>query len=212
MSFQVLDLGRMGFSECEGLQGEILERVISGQGPNTLVLVEHPPVITLGANFHEKNVLRSREELREKGIEVFRTDRGGDVTFHGPGQLVAYPIFSLDLVNRDLHRWLRTLEEAVLATVKEFGLEGRRFAPHTGVWIGDEKVCAIGVKIRKWVSKHGLALNCDVDLRFYEDIIPCGIEDYPVTSLSRASGRVITVEDAKPVLVESFANLFGRYT
>jgi lipoyl(octanoyl) transferase len=201
MTFETRDLGTMDYLACEAVQRETLENVIAGSLPDTLLLVEHPPVITLGAAFHAENLLRSEEELSRDGILLVKNDRGGDVTFHGPGQLVAYPIFHLDGVGRDIHRWLRLLEEVVIETLTEFGLEGRRFSPHTGVWIGDKKVCAMGVRVRRWVSMHGLALNCNVDLSYFSNIVPCGIADFGVTSMSEAAGRLCRVEDVKPVLV-----------
>jgi len=207
MTFEVRDLGHMPYKSCEELQRQTLERVVNGEAANTLFLVEHPPVITLGANFHASNLLASVQALEARGIEVYRNERGGDVTFHGPGQLVAYPIFRLD--EHDLHKWLRQLEETVLIVLSQLGLEGRRFPPHTGVWIGDEKVCAMGVKVRRWVSMHGLALNCNVDLGYFSHIVPCGIADYGVTSLTLAGGHPITVEQTKPALVKAFQQLFG---
>jgi lipoate-protein ligase B len=205
MSFEVLDVGRMGYPECVELQKGLLEEVADGR-PDTLVLVEHDPVLTLGANFHDENLLLPVAEYEKRGIEVYRTDRGGDVTYHGPGQIVAYPIFR---VERDLHKWLRSLEEAVIRTVGSFGLEGYRFPPNTGVWVSGRKICAIGIKVRRWVSMHGIALNCDADLAPFSLIVPCGIQGHGVTSLSEELGRTVTVAEAKPVLVESFRSTFG---
>jgi len=141
---------------------------------------------------------------------VERTDRGGDVTFHGPNQLVIYPIFDVARHGRDLHKWIRGLEETMLTTLRHFGIEGRRFPPHTGAWIGDKKVAAIGIKVKRWVSLHGIALNCDNDLSVFETFVPCGIADYGVTSLTEATGKVITIEDTKPVVAEAFRELFSR--
>jgi lipoyl(octanoyl) transferase len=187
MDFEVRDLGRMAYAESSALQRELLEKVVASEAPNTLLLVEHDPVITLGASFHEQNLLLSSEELQRRGVEVHTTERGGDATYHGPGQLVAYPIFALP--TKDLHKWLRDLEETVIRSLTVFGLEGRRFPPNTGVWVEDRKVCAIGVKVRKWVSMHGLALNCNLDLIPFGYIVPCGIEEYGVTSISQELGR-----------------------
>lgn len=136
------------------------------------------------------------------------TDRGGDITFHGPKQLVAYPVFDLKRLGQDLHRWLRDLEETVIRTMQVFDLEGYRFPPHTGVWIDGRKACAIGIKVRRWVSKHGIALNCDNDLSPFDLIVPCGIQGFGVTSLSQEAGRAIPMDVVKPHLVKSFEDVF----
>lgn len=205
---KVLDLGRLGYQQAWDVQRETAEKVASGDA-DTLIFVEHDPVLTLGANFHEENLLYPVEEYQARGIDVIRTDRGGDVTYHGPRQLVIYPIFHLDRHGRDLHLWLRNLEETMIATCRHFGVAARRFPPHTGAWIGDEKVAAIGVKVKKWVNLHGIALNCDLDLDIYDTFVPCGISEYGVTSLSEASAQMVTVEDAKPVVRAAFAAQFS---
>lgn len=209
LPFDVLDLGRMAFGPCYELQLRHVEEVLAG-GRDRLLLVEHEPVLTLGANFHESNLLLPRDEYAARGIEVVPTDRGGDVTYHGPGQLVAYPVFSLERRRRDLHRWLRDLEEVVIQTLAGYGVAGRRFPPHTGVWVEDLKMCAIGIKVRRWVSFHGLALNCDNELSPFDLIVPCGIEGYGVTSLSQRVGRRVSVDEVKPRLIEAFASLTNQ--
>lgn len=188
-------------------QLEIADSVLAG-GPDTLILVEHPAVLTLGANFHEENLLHPREWYEESGIAIHKTDRGGDVTFHGPGQLVIYPIFDVGRHGRDLHKWLRDLEETMILTLAHFGLVGGRFPPHTGAWVGDKKVAAIGIKIRRWVSLHGIALNCDNDLGVFDEFVPCGIQDYGVTSLSEVLGGKVTVDRTKPAVIEAFQRVF----
>lgn len=205
--FEIVDLGRMGYLEAWEEQLRLLEQVQNGAS-DRLIFVEHPPVLTLGANFHEENLLRTPGEYEAMGIEIHRTDRGGDVTYHGPNQLVIYPIFDVARHGKDLHKWIRGLEETMLLTLRHFGLEGRRFPPHTGAWIGDEKVAAIGIKVKRWVSLHGIALNCDNDLEVFQSFIPCGIADYGVTSLTKAAGRLITIEYAKPVVAEAFREVF----
>lgn len=209
LPFDVLDLGRMAFGPCYELQLRHVEEVLAG-GRDRLLLVEHEPVLTLGANFHESNLLLPRDEYAALGIEVVPTDRGGDVTYHGPGQLVAYPVFSLERRGRDLHRWLRDLEEVVIQTLAGYGVAGRRFPPHTGVWVEDLKLCAIGIKVRRWVSFHGLALNCDIELSPFDLIVPCGIEGYGVSSLSQRVGRRVSVDEVKPRLIEAFASLTNQ--
>jgi lipoyl(octanoyl) transferase len=210
MEFDVVDLGRMGYQPCLEVQRETVEGVIEGSLPSTLLFVEHDRVLTLGANFHEENLLHPVSEYLRRGIEVVRTDRGGDVTYHGPGQLVIYPIFNVAEVGKDLHKWLRDLEETMLLTLASFGLDGYRFPPNTGVWVNSRKVAAIGIKMRRWVSMHGIALNCNATLSPFDLIVPCGIRNFGVTSLTRELDRQVTIEDAKPVVVESFRRVF-RY-
>lgn len=207
-SFVCTDLGRMAHAEAYQEQLRVHEQVRSGAQPDTLLFVEHDPVLTLGANFHESNLLLSAEEYARRGIAIERTDRGGDVTYHGPDQLVIYPIFDLNRHGRDLHRWLRDLEEAVILALASFGVEGRRFAPHTGVWVEDRKIAAIGIKVKQWVNLHGIALNCCNDLSVFEWFIPCGIEGYGVTSLTECAGRPIELEDAKVAAVRAFGEVF----
>ena len=209
MTFEVLDAGCIDYDEGVNLQRSLLEEVASGNRANTLVLVEHPPVLTLGASFHVENLLLPIEEYARNGIAIVRTDRGGDVTYHGPGQLVIYPIFNLIEQGKDLHKWLRNLEETVLLTLHTFGIEGRRFPPHTGAWVQDLKIAAIGIKVKKWVSMHGIAINCNNDLSPFATIIPCGIQDYGVTSLTQELGIEVTVEQAKPVVTAMFTDVFS---
>jgi lipoyl(octanoyl) transferase len=206
---RVLDLGVCGYEAAWDIQKELAEKLIAGEGEETLIFVEHPHVLTLGANFHEENLLFTAEKYASMGVEVIRTDRGGDVTYHGPRQLVIYPIFDIARHGKDLHRWMRDLEETMIRTIAEFGVEGRRFAPHTGVWVGDRKIAAIGVKIKKWVNLHGIALNCNNDLAYFDMIVPCGIVGYGVTSLTRETGREVTIEDAKPAVARAFEEVFG---
>lgn len=209
MTCRVLDLGRLGYRQAWDRQIETAERV-AGEEADTLLFVEHDPVLTLGASFHEENLLLPAAEYARRGIEVVRTDRGGDVTFHGPRQLVVYPIFDLRRHGKDLHKWLRDLEETVIVACKEFGLDaGREPSVNTGVWVGGRKVAAIGVKVRKWVSIHGIAINCDNDLSPFDLIVPCGVRTHGVTSLTKEAKRPITIEDAKPVVRKAFGQVFG---
>ena len=198
----------MPYGEAAALQRATMEAVIRGELPDILFFVEHDPVMTLGANFHSENLLLNPGEYAQRGIEVSETERGGDVTFHGPKQLVMYPIFRVDAFGKDLHKWLRDLEEVVIQMVKRAGLEGERFAPHTGVWVNGRKLAAIGIKVRKWVSMHGIALNCNNDLSPFDLIVPCGIVGYGVTSLSREAGQEIGVELAKSWAKDAFASVF----
>ena len=203
-----IDLGRMGYVVAWDVQRRIANDVIAG-GEDTLLFVEHDPVMTLGASFQAENLLLPEEEYARRGIQVVRTDRGGDVTYHGPRQLVVYPIFDVGRHGRDLHKWMRGLEETIIRTLAHFGLSGERSDVNTGVWAGDKKIAAIGVKVRKWVSLHGIALNCDNDLKEFALIVPCGVQTHGVTSLTAEAGRTITKEDALPVVKGAFEEVFG---
>lgn len=186
------------------VQQERVELAIAG-GPSTLIFVQHPLTISLGASFHPENLREEPDVLKERSYDVVRSDRGGDVTVHGPGQLVAYPIVPLEPLGKDLHRWIRGLETWLVAACAEVGVTARVFPPNTGVWVEDEKVAAIGIKVRRWVSFHGIALNCDNDLSMFDPVVPCGIRDFGVTSLSKVLGRTMTVEEMKPILESTFA-------
>jgi lipoyl(octanoyl) transferase len=204
---EVRDLGRMAYEPAWELQKEAHAALLEG-GPETLFLVEHDPVMTLGAAFQPENLLHGPDFYANQGIALVKTDRGGDVTYHGPGQLVIYPIFDIARHGRDLHRWMRELEETMLRVMASLGIEGERRAPHTGAWSQGLKAASIGVKVRRWASLHGIALNCDNDLAPFDLIIPCGIPGSPMTSLSRLAGRQVTVEEAKPLAVQAFREVF----
>lgn len=208
IEFEVQDWGRKPYDEGVLLQRELLEEVLAGARGHTLVLVEHDPVLTLGADFHAENLLHPVEFYGERGIAVHRTDRGGDVTYHGPGQLVIYPIFNVALLGKDLHKWMRNLEQAVICALLEERISGVRLPVNSGVWVGENKICAIGIKIRRWVSMHGLALNCDVDFSAFEMIVPCGVRGHGVTSISRELGRAVSVDVMKPAVVRGFHSVF----
>ena len=205
---RVEDWGRLGYQLALTRQLELVEAVQSGEA-DCLVIVEHDPVLTLGANFHAENLLLDSAEYEARGIAVIPTDRGGDVTYHGPGQLVMYPLFDLRRHGQDLHRWMRDLEETQLEILRQFGIEGRRFPPHTGAWVGDAKVSAIGVKVKRWVSMHGIAMNVESIPDAFADIVPCGIQGYGVTSLTTLLGRSVSLSEVKPIAIEAFRTVFG---
>ncbi len=206
---KIVDLGRMDYEACVELQRGHLEKVADGTEPDTLFLVEHPPVLTLGSDFHDRNLLLPLSEYEANGIQIFRTDRGGDVTYHGPGQLVIYPVFNVANLGKDLHKWLRSLEETIIQTLKNYDIDGQRLSVNTGVWVGNNKIAAIGIKVRRWVSMHGIALNCNPDMTPFHMIIPCGIQGHGVTSLSLELGTDISIADAKPHVVASFKQVFN---
>jgi lipoyl(octanoyl) transferase len=182
--------------------------------PNYLVFCEHPPVFTLGKNADVGNVLMDRARLAERGVECFFIERGGDVTFHGPGQIVGYPIFDLENFFTDLSRYLRTLEEAIIQTMAVYGLVGERYPGYTGVWVEAQtpkarKIAAMGIKCSRWVTMHGFAFNVCTDLRYFDWIVPCGIRDKAVTSLERELGRAPDLQEVKNVLKERLLALFS---
>ena len=206
------DIGRAAYEPTVRLQKRLVAEVKAAAAEQArLVLVEHdPPVITLGRGAHDPaNVLVPREQLAREGIEVHESSRGGDVTYHGPGQLVGYPILRLDLHGRDVHRYLRDLEEVLIRLLARFGVEGRRCEGLTGVWVGNYKIAAIGVAVSRWVTYHGFALNVEPNLSHFGLIVPCGIRDKGVTSLARILGRPVTVAQVKAPLVECVVEVFG---
>jgi len=215
------ELGRVGYAPARRLQQRLQQRLIRAKraappepAPHVLLLVEHPPVYTLGKSADEANLLLSEEALAARGAALHRVGRGGDVTFHGPGQLVAYPLLDLDRFFRDLHRYLRALEAVVMRTCATFGVEGGRVDGRTGVWVGpdargpERKVCAMGVRCSRWVTMHGLALNVSTDLSFFDHIVPCGIADRGVTSLARETGGPVDEAEARTSLLDAFADRF----
>ncbi len=182
--------------------------------PHVLLLVEHPPVYTLGRSGDESNLLLSRDALERRNAEFHHIDRGGDITFHGPGQIVGYPLLDLDRFFRDIHRYLRELEEMIIRTCADFGVRGDRVPGRTGVWIGpddvglERKICAMGIRCSRWVTMHGFALNVNTDLSYFSHIVPCGIADRSTTSLSREAGRTIHESDVEAGVLEHFALSF----
>lgn len=177
-------LGSVPYLAALRLQKALAAARADGLVPDILLLLEHPPTITLGRGARREHVLASPADLECRGVALHEIDRGGDVTYHGPGQLVGYPIVDLRVHGRDLHAYLRRIEEALIRSLAHWNLAARRFPPHTGVWIGERKIAAIGVHVRRWVTTHGFALNVDPDLSHFGLIVPCGIREYGVTSLA----------------------------
>jgi lipoyl(octanoyl) transferase len=201
------DLGRMGYAQAFEVQRERVEKRKRGEIPDQLIFVEHPHVITMGRNGHDENLLASQEVLRRSGVEFHHTDRGGDVTYHGPGQVVGYPIFDLREWKRDVVAYVRALEQVLIDALAEFGLRGERVAGATGVWVGGAKIAAIGVHISRWVTSHGFALNVTTDLDYFRYIVPCGLTK-PVTSMA-ALGCSATPEEIKAEIVRQVPRQFG---
>lgn len=206
---QVTNLGRQGYAEAYARQKELVSRRIAGEIPDTLLLVEHPHVFTIGRGGSREHLLVSQETLAAEGIEVYEIDRGGDITYHGPGQIVGYPLLDLKEHGKDVHRAIHMYEEALIGVLAEFGVVGERDPRYPGVWVDGAKIAAIGIGIRRWVTFHGFAFNINPDLRFFQMIVPCGITDKPVTSLAAVLGRPVTPAEVKPRVAQHFAWIFS---
>jgi len=204
-----IDLGLTEYRSTWRLQQELFRLRAAGEIPDILLLNEHRHVYTFGKGSDHNHLLAGETELRNRGIDVVQIDRGGDVTYHGPGQLVGYPILNLTRYYCDIHRYLRDLEEVIIRTVAQFGVGATREPGFTGVWTGGEKIAAIGVKVGRWVTMHGFALNVTTDLSYFNAIIPCGIFHRGVTSLSQRLGREIGMQEVACVLREQFGEVFG---
>lgn len=209
-TLEVRWLGRIPYAEGLALQEELVPRRRAGEEPDLLLLLEHPHVITLGSGSSAEHVVADEARRAELGIELFEAGRGGDVTYHGPGQLVGYPILDLKPDRKDLHAYLRDLEEVLIRVAAAFDIEARRSPGQTGVWTGTGKLAAIGVRVSSgWITSHGFALNVATDLSYFGTIVPCGIPDREVTSLSRELGRPVALQEVRPRLVEAFSGVFN---
>jgi lipoyl(octanoyl) transferase len=206
----VRHLGLLEYRAALDLQKDLVEQRKQGLIPDQLLLLEHPPVITLGARNHNSrsNVLQTPEALAQQGVGLYETGRGGDVTYHGPGQLVGYPILELPKARRDVHRYVRDLEEVLILAVAEFGITATRIPGLTGIWVADRKLAAIGVRISRWVTSHGFALNVSTDLSRFDLIVPCGITDKGVTSMERLLERPVAMDEVAEAVVRGFGRVF----
>jgi len=227
-AIRIIELGVKSYNDSLKIQEELFQKTIELKSVNRkedtqiptqnyLLWVEHTPVITLGKSGKIKNLLLGEKQLKEKGIEYYPTNRGGDITFHGPGQIVGYPIMDLDNFFTDIHKYLRYLEEAILLTLEEYDLNGARSIGETGVWLDvgtpfARKICAMGVKASRWVTMHGFALNVNTNLSYFDYIVPCGIKGKAVTSLAKELGREIPFKEVKDKLEVHLANLFEATT
>jgi lipoyl(octanoyl) transferase len=223
---QLIEVGLKGYQETWDYQEELFSGIVQRKiemrktgeldpvPNNYLIFVEHPHVYTLGKSGKVENLLVTPEELEKKGIEYFKINRGGDITYHGPGQIVAYPIIDLDQFFTDIHKYLRYLEEAVILTLSEYGIKGERYDGLTGVWLDPDiperarKICALGVRCSRWVTMHGLAFNVNSHLEYFENIIPCGIDDKAVTSMEKELGRKLDMAEVKEKLQIHLSELF----
>lgn len=211
VALEVRDLGLVPYGEALEVQSDLVARRRAGEIPDQLLFLEHPHVITLGTGSDPNHVLVDAEGRDRLGVELFEVGRGGDVTYHGPGQLVGYPVLDLKPDRRDVVRYLRDLETVLITALTEFGIHAGTIPGLTGVWVEDRKIAAIGVRVSSgWITSHGFALNVDNDLSYYETIVPCGIVGRSVTSLSSELGRRIGVAQVGAVVREAFAREFGR--
>jgi len=201
--------GRVDYDRGQEIQKRLVEERQIGVVPDTLLLLEHPVTYTIGRSGGENNLLVSEKEIEAMGGTVRRVDRGGDITFHGPGQLVGYPIVDLNEHYRDVHRYLRDLEEVLIRVLLRYRIRADRVAGLSGVWVGQDKVAAMGVHVSRWVTSHGFALNVSTDLAHFGRIIPCGIQDRGVTSMERLLGQTVTLPEVAEATAAEFAEVFG---
>ena len=209
---EVRRLGTVGYSDALALQRALVEERRAERVPDLLILLQHPAVITLGVKGDggRSHVVATPDRLSELGITVEETGRGGDVTYHGPGQIVGYPILDLRPDRQDVHRYVRDLEEVMIRTSADYGLEAGRIAGLTGTWIGADKIGAIGVRISRWITSHGFAFNVSTRLDHFQLIVPCGIADRGVTSLEKLTGRELSIEEVEERIIHRFAEVFDR--
>ena len=210
-SVKVIDLGTMEYGKCLELQRELRDSRIAGEISDTLLIVEHTPVLTMGRRGQNDNVVVSEDFLNENGIDVHWVERGGDVTYHGPGQLVVYPIFDLAGFGKDIHRFVENLQDSIIKVLDEnFGIKAHReVGKHTGVYVDENKIMAIGLAIRRWVSMHGFAFNVNTDLSHFRWIVPCGLGDRGVTSVKEITGDEVDFEMVKKKIVDAMACIYG---
>lgn len=206
--FNLCDCGTIAYKEAWDFQHQIFDLRVKNDIADTFIFVEHPHTYTLGKTADSANLIFNNEQLQKKGITVFNIDRGGDITYHGPGQIVGYPIIKLSDWKQDTHLYLRGLEEIIIRTCSHFGLETGRKEGLTGVWIENRKIAAIGIKVSRWVTMHGFAFNINTDLDLFNGIIPCGIKDKEVTSLKKELGKHVEMNDVKEILVKEFVDFF----
>ncbi len=206
--FTHIDLGTADYKEVWDLQAKTLLEKQNGKPDDIIYTVEHNHVYTLGKSGSRDHILLSEAEMTAKGISYYEIDRGGDITYHGPGQLVVYPIINLNNYYKDTHRYLRDLEEVVIRTLAELGITGTRDEEFTGVWVGEEKICAIGIKVSRWITMHGIALNVNTELEYFDKIIPCGIFHKGVTSIEKIKGEKTDYEKVKRMILNNFEKVF----
>lgn len=222
---QMQDIGFKDYQEAWDYQNQLFQKIVDNKlanrdreiprsAANYFLFTEHYPVYTLGKSGDMSNLLLNKKELEQKGISFFKSNRGGDITFHGPGQIVGYPILDLELFKPDIRWYMRSLEEVIIKTLDHYGLKGDRSEGETGVWLDvgtpfARKICALGVRTSRWVTMHGFALNVNTNLGYFDHIIPCGIRGKAVTSLEAEVGRKVSLEEVKPLILNHFKEVFG---
>ncbi len=205
----IYNLGVIDYNKALRLQEQLVKARLADDIPDTVLFLQHPPVLAIGASGGEDNIIGDRDVLAEEGIAVVHTDRGGNITVHEPGQLVGYPIFNLDIRGKDLHQYVRNLEEVVIKTLRDFSIAAHRNSGNPGVWIGEDKVCALGIRVSRWVTKHGFALNVNNELKCFSHVHPCGVTNGRVTSMSLLTGHNVRIEDIMPHIIGHFAQVFN---
>ena len=208
-TIQIINTGLSDYRKIWDLQKKLFGQVVRSRSQNYLIITEHNPVITIGKSGNLNHIITDLAYLESNGIDVIEIDRGGDITFHGPGQLVGYPILDLLQFRQDVHWYLRNIEEVIIGTLKDLLIHGIRIPGLTGVWVGEKKICAIGIKVTRWVTMHGFALNITTNLDYFKHIIPCGIMDMGVTSVLEEIGNNIDIKDVITSLNSHFEKIFG---
>jgi lipoate-protein ligase B len=208
----VLDSGIIPYQDAFDFQLALTEQIYEKDLKGIILLLEHPPVITIGSNHSIKNLLTPEDDLTDLGIELIGSNRGGDITLHGPGQIICYPVFNLKFFGKDLNLFVYNLEQVIINILLTFYIEGRRIKKHRGIFVEDKKIASIGLKVRKWISMHGFSLNVNIDLSYFKHILACGLKDYPQTSLSSLLKKDITINDVKEHILKSFETVFNIST
>jgi len=208
MGYKIIDLGLVSFDKAYCFQKEVLSSVKAREKSESLILAEHYPVFTIGRRGKQENILASTEKLNSRGIDIINTDRGGDITFHGPGQIVAYPIFDLTKRCKDMHKFLRDLEKVIILTLSDFCIDSFKVEGRTGCWTEKGKIASIGVAASGWVTYHGLALNANVDLSYFDMINPCGLKNISMTSMKQILCKEVDTEKLKKRLISRFGDVF----
>ena len=206
---QAYNLGVIEYEEALLVQDQILRARLAGDAPDTILFLQHPTVFSIGTSGGEQHIITPRDILDREGITVVHSDRGGNVTVHELGQLVCYPIFNLNNIGRDLHQYVRNLEQVVIRTLSDYSIIAHRDFNHPGVWVNEEKICAVGIRVTKWITKHGFALNINNKLKYFSYVNPCGITDRGVTSMFRLLGYEIDIEATMMCVIDHFSKVFN---
>jgi lipoyl(octanoyl) transferase len=209
MKIKVYQLGQIEYETAFLVQEKLHARRISGDIADVLLILEHPPTFTVSKKADMVNIRVDEKTLKKRNVPIFSTDRGGSITFHGPGQIVGYPIMELSQRGKDIHQYIRNLEQVIMETLTAYSVDSRRDDEHIGVWVGSEKIAAIGVRVKKWVTKHGFAVNVNTDLSYFDMIQPCGIMDKGVTSLHKILNRNVNIKEAVGFLIDKFSTVFN---